>query len=119
MNIHNEVFGTGYRCKVESTEHSYTIDIWRHLSSQSTEWQPIKISTEDCWSMGLLRSYSKKCRHTTFRHIDLQGKIIYCINSHHPKALFNELYEREILEKIISHKEHDATFFFHLNIKQD
>ena len=48
MHIHNEVFGTGYRCKVESSEQSYTMDFWRHRSSQSTEWQPIKISTEDC-----------------------------------------------------------------------
>ena len=32
--------------------------------------------------------------------IDLQGKIIYSLNSHHPKALFNELDELEILEKI-------------------
>ena len=51
IHIHNEVFGTGYRCKVESSEQSYTMDFWRHRSSQSTEWQPIKISTEDCWSM--------------------------------------------------------------------
>ena len=49
--------------------------------------------------------------------IDRQGKIIYSLNSQHPKALFNEWDELEILENNSwkSHKEHN---FLHYTFKR-
>ena len=48
---HHEISGEGFKCKAERKTYSFKVTKWGAFDDWQSEWTPIKLEPEDCWTM--------------------------------------------------------------------
>ena len=88
--LHNQISGTGFKCQAIWIEINYTSSFFGVKTVSKSEWNSIKLSTEECWSFVKTKRCVIEGKHFQFNKrmsCDHQG----CSIEDFPEERFNWL----------------------------